>query len=275
LVYENDFYKYNPDANTWTPVPSMPGLPRAFGTEFVIDGEAYVGTERTDDNGNLNSTSDFYKYNPVSNSWSGVGAIADYPFGPVEDVFSFVLEGEAYLRNGYQKYRNNISFAPFPNVSAFRYNPSLNQWSQIIDSPMYYSKYPVSFVIHGEGYISNGNTQFYKFNRAASMWTSFDNRLNSRGDMASSFVVNDEIYLGLGIGGLQGYRDDFYTYIFDTFTLGAEPSGDISFVQLLDNDVNNELQTLSEVLSEDNSAENQKIINLAPPTAAQDAATKK
>ena len=274
-VYQNDFYKYNPDANTWTPIPTMPGLPRAYGTAFVIDGEAYVGTGRTDSIGILNSTSDFYKYNPLSNSWSSAGAIADYPYGPVEYVFSFVLEGEAYLGNGQQKYMNNISLPLSYNPSAYRYNPSLNQWSQIIDSPVGFSEDPVSFVIHGEGYISNGKTEFYKFNRADSMWTRFDDRPNSRGDQASSFVVNDEIYLGLGIGGPQGYRADFNTYIFDSFTLGAEPSGDISFVQLLDNDVNNELQTLSEVLIMDNSAENKKIINLAPPTSDQDAATKK
>jgi len=65
----NNFWRYNPSNNSWTSITSMPGTNRRSTVSYVIDGKAYVGT------GTFNWTpivnqNDFYRYNPIVNSWT-------------------------------------------------------------------------------------------------------------------------------------------------------------------------------------------------------------
>ncbi len=65
----NDFYKYDPVADTWTAIAPFPGAARCAAFAFVINGKGYVGGGNSY-NGNYTYYNDMYEYNPTTNSWT-------------------------------------------------------------------------------------------------------------------------------------------------------------------------------------------------------------
>ncbi len=72
--YFNDFWKYDPVADTWTQVADYPGNKRAYAPSFVINDYGFAGTGY---DGALKD--DFYRYDYVNNSWSPVAAFGGFP----------------------------------------------------------------------------------------------------------------------------------------------------------------------------------------------------
>jgi hypothetical protein len=65
----NDFYRYYPDSDTWEQIADFPGIPRHSSACFVINNEAWVGTGYSH-TWYTSPTVDFYKFDPINNSWS-------------------------------------------------------------------------------------------------------------------------------------------------------------------------------------------------------------
>ena len=59
----NDFWEYNPIADTWTQKANFGGSARELAVGFAIGSKGYVGT-----GGYANN--DFWEYNPSGNSWT-------------------------------------------------------------------------------------------------------------------------------------------------------------------------------------------------------------
>lgn len=69
-VPDNNFWKYTPSTNTWTAITSMPGSNRRLTSAFVLNNQAYVGGGTNSGSAVTTFLNDFYKYNPISDSWS-------------------------------------------------------------------------------------------------------------------------------------------------------------------------------------------------------------
>ena len=97
LTHYKDFWKYDPDSNTWSAIANVGGdngIPRSGATGFAIGDKGYVGLGIDDDENLLN---DFWEYNQDADNWVRV---ADFKGVPRQIANVFVLEGKAYIFAG-------------------------------------------------------------------------------------------------------------------------------------------------------------------------------
>ena len=64
----NDFYKYEPDTDTWTQVASIPSQGRVAGTQFSYNGKGYA-LSGDGENHSYFETGEFWQYTPETDSW--------------------------------------------------------------------------------------------------------------------------------------------------------------------------------------------------------------
>ena len=94
----NDMWQYDPATDSWTQMANFPGVPRQAPVYFTVGNYAYVGLGAVGDNmGGFYLQSDFYKFDPIANTWTTLGV---FPGDPISTNFSFVLNGEAYVACG-------------------------------------------------------------------------------------------------------------------------------------------------------------------------------
>jgi N-acetylneuraminic acid mutarotase len=102
------FYRYDPDANAWTQLPSSPHRHRRGGAT-VVNGKFYVvgGFSAYDPVANLDV------YDPASNSWRSLAPIPTA--GP---AIADVIQGKLF-----------VVVAADDGLHSYAYNPSTNSWS--------------------------------------------------------------------------------------------------------------------------------------------------
>ncbi len=191
---------------------------RAFATSFVIGNYAYVGLGLSNNEGEP-MLSDFWKYDPTNNSWSGVAPM------PIqvgrERAVSFVVDGKAYVGTGFS---SNIAYdsARVYYNDFYRYDPGNNTWSKIANFPGAVRSDAISFVLNGKGYVScgtddsltKGYNDMYAYDPTSNTW-------NKEADFpvknlygASAFVCNhnNEAYV-IGGASFGGYLSTgFYKF---------------------------------------------------------------
>ena len=97
FVSEVDFYEYDPTLNVWTQKANFGGLPRYAAVGFEINGIGFIGTGGTFNGSTYSFHTDFWKYDPVINSWSPAPNFV----GNSRYVAStFVINDTAYLGTG-------------------------------------------------------------------------------------------------------------------------------------------------------------------------------
>ena len=70
--YLRDFWRFDPETNSWSKIANYPGDAVRYASCFVIDNVAYVGCGEDYDN---NILGDFYKYDASTGEWSQVSGI--------------------------------------------------------------------------------------------------------------------------------------------------------------------------------------------------------
>ena len=139
-----DFYKYDPAADQWSTVASFPGAARREAVAFVLDGIGYVGLG-DDGQSPVTYLSDFYKYDPATDSWSQV---ADFGGTARTSAVSFAVNGKGYVGTG----RSAVNY----EKDFWSYDPTTNSWVQIADLNADKRSEAVAFAINGKGYVSGG-----------------------------------------------------------------------------------------------------------------------
>ena len=91
-----DFYRFDPVANSYTQVASIPRR-RAACAHFEIGGIGYFGLGQIDSGSITTVEDDFYKYDPVANSWTQINNFGGAMRGW---VFSEVVAGKPYVGAG-------------------------------------------------------------------------------------------------------------------------------------------------------------------------------
>jgi len=66
---KTDFWEFDPVANTWIQKANFPGPVRIWGVGFSIDNKGYIGTGSNYINNNWVNYKDFYRYDPITNTW--------------------------------------------------------------------------------------------------------------------------------------------------------------------------------------------------------------
>ncbi len=93
-----DFYEFNPVSGVWTRKADFQGVGRHSAACFVINNEGYIGTGHWGDDapyGNLEAADDFWKYNPLTDTWSEAIKFPE----PAEGAVGFEINGKGYIYN--------------------------------------------------------------------------------------------------------------------------------------------------------------------------------
>jgi N-acetylneuraminic acid mutarotase len=92
--FYKDFYRFNPDSNSWMRIADYPGEASGYPVAFGICGFGYVGTGQA----NGQAATDLWRYDSHSNTWS-----KSSPFGGGDRwvMTSCVMGNKAYVGTGF------------------------------------------------------------------------------------------------------------------------------------------------------------------------------
>lgn len=206
----NDFWEYNPFADTWTRKADIPGtiLGRAYAVGFSMNGKGYVGLGY--DNAkieiDLGDVTDV-TIGPYIDTIKHVGLP---PNAQIETVFRQVLE-----RNVDSVYTDSLDYLK----DFWEYDPASNTWTQKADFPgegrAFSSAIPLEATALvglglGDSVMGAMYDDFYLFDPTGNSWVRTTDFPASKRYGAGSF--GDE-FLGYIVGGNDGLpRKDFYEY---------------------------------------------------------------
>lgn len=190
IINSDELWEYNNITNLWTQRAAFPGGNRKFLTSFVIGNYAYVGlgTEFINLSGVIQS--DFYRYDPINDSWMQIANIA----GGARTVSKgFAINGFGYVVGG----QNQTGFIN----DLIQYNPSTNTWIAKQPHPAYLQD-PCAETCLNEGYVLGGlsltnSNLVYKYSPVTDSWISVANMPYGR-SKAASFTLGDTIYIVAG-----------------------------------------------------------------------------
>lgn len=166
-----DFYKYDPSTDTWSDGPMMSeiggtgGSKRYHATTFIYKDEAYVigGIN------NLQTVTDFWKFNPTTQKWTMLNYIADKTDNSWDDDYGnmareypcvFVIDDKAYMTTG-----SNSSGSLLTDTWAYDF--ASDKWD---DAPSFEGRSrtaALAFSINNRGIILTGRSGSFPFD---DMW---------------------------------------------------------------------------------------------------------
>ncbi len=211
-----DFWKYDQITDSWSQVADLPGSQRRNAVAFSIGNYGYVGSGINSDSSTEPGSAklnDFYRYDPLTNSWSG---IANWPGGGGAGVYfatAFSIDSKGYLcggKFGPNSYSNQL----------WEYKPSIDQWTQLGSFPGGVRYQLSSFSIGTKGYVGMGtdqdlyNNDFYAFDAATNQWSVVSSLPASERAASTCFTIGNRGFVCMGTNG--GMLGDLWEYNPDT-----------------------------------------------------------
>ena len=180
---------------SFTSCSSFPGDHRLNGVSFSINGYGYIGCGQLITAGYL--TDEFWRYDPILNSWSQVAS------SPAELVGSsfFVINNLGYIVGGV---RDSSGITSYTNAT-YEYNAITNNWNTKSPYPQTSISLGIGVELNGKGYVGSGrlvpnfsySNLFYEFDPLANAWTQKANIPNPNEDQFA-FANGNGIFLGGG-----------------------------------------------------------------------------
>lgn len=195
-VLVQDFFKYDPITNLWTPVASFTGTARRGAVSFVIEGKAYVGTGET----NSGRVSSFYKYDPILDTWTQIASFAGQDR---TSAVGFSIGSYGYVGTGDLSTGSSNDF--------WQYDPALDLWTQKANVGPILRQESSGFELEGKGYILTGLEEFtgtdhsdmWEYDPALDTWVQAEEFLGTSRRYLTSVVLNGYAYVGLGTNGVN------------------------------------------------------------------------
>ncbi|MEO5674237.1 MAG: kelch repeat-containing protein [Chitinophagales bacterium] len=208
----SDFYSYDPSANSWVPIASLPpAAARRYAVGLAVSTKGYVGTG-VNDYGYLK---DFWQYDPDTDTWTQK---TDFPGDARYECISFTIKGRGYI--GIGAYSGTL-YHDF-----YEYNPETDMWTQKSDYPGSGQDAAFSFAIKDTGYIGGGSDQQNSFSDFWG-WDEFSDTWIQKADFGGAprafgvgVTIGAKGYAGLG--EQANYYNDWWEYCPDT---SAIPTG--------------------------------------------------
>jgi len=190
-----DFWRYDPNNDTWTQVADFGGQARVFAAAFSIKTKGYVGT-----GSGTSLFNDFWEYNFSTNTWAQK---ADFAGEARQGATGFSTSSAGYIGTGL----GNFSY----KKDIWQYAPSTNTWIQKADMPGKPRVFGGSFVIDGSGYVGAGFLDnsplfdFWKYNPASNNWSQI-------ATLGPGSMPGHSGFFSLGKKGYAGGNQEFWMY---------------------------------------------------------------
>ncbi len=208
-----DFYRYDPVANSWTRLNDFAGGARESAVGFMLNDTAYIGTG-VDNNGKCRN--DFWKYNGTTDSWTAV--TAEFTGNKRGSAMAFSIDGKAYVTGGFYFDSYSVQLS-----DVHEYDPVTNSWTEkIFADGINLSVNDGSAIgFRGKGYILYGNKD------KVVSYNPLNNEVKDLGNILSledsrmnpvCFELDDTVYFGLGyyshddgsVFGVDSYDNHIY-----------------------------------------------------------------
>jgi N-acetylneuraminic acid mutarotase len=194
--YISDFWKYNPNKNSWSRVDSFQGTPRAYNICVATSSKGFVGLGYDGDN----DLKDFWEYDPITDKWTQIG---DFPGGARRYASAFAIGDDIYVGLGTmdndKKYTNDF------------YKFSNGKWSEISALPGEKRCNANVVTLNGKAYVISGYhsgvlSDFWEYDPTTDTWRQLD-KINDEDTGNSAvprydacvFASEGNIYLAGGI----------------------------------------------------------------------------
>ncbi len=181
-----DWWEYDPASDTWTQKADFP-VSTHGAVSFVVDNCPVVG-------GGSALSTQFYKYNTQTNSWSQI-ANCILPNPGDSQGFSIYNEGFVYQANQLAKY-----------------NSVTDSWSFCANAPATFGNWTCSFVIEGSGFIKAGN-QLWEYKPLHNQWLSRASFPGNSSGGSSGFAIQQRGYVTSGyVGALAVVTEQVWSF---------------------------------------------------------------
>ncbi|HIP32041.1 MAG TPA: T9SS type A sorting domain-containing protein [Crocinitomicaceae bacterium] len=202
----NDFWQYNPTANSWLQKANYPGGGSGgnvyFATAFSIDSKGYVCGGKMGPN---NYSNQLWEYKESIDQWT---QLPNFPDGGRYQMASFSIGFKGYVGLGADQDLYNNDF--------WEFNAATNQWTQISSLPSSVRAASATFSIGPRGFVCMGTNggaldDLWEYNPYSDSWTARANFGGSSRKSAVGFSINGKGYVGTGKGN-SGKKASFYQY---------------------------------------------------------------
>ncbi len=203
----NDFWKYDPAANTWTQLSNFPGGRRYNAVSVGIGENGYMGT-------GYDGTSwygDFWQYSAGTDTWK---EIVSYSGDKREGASAFILNGKIMLAGG----KNNGLYI----TDLWEFDPTATTWTKrtLSTSDGNYSDFKaavrrnnaVFFSFYNHAYMALGanpslTLTMYEMDPTTYNFSSKSSFEGSSRQNAIWYVTGGKAFVGLGEAGSSHYDD--------------------------------------------------------------------
>ncbi|MBK9543277.1 MAG: T9SS type A sorting domain-containing protein [Bacteroidetes bacterium] len=192
---------------SWTRKANFIGGPRTRAVKFSIANQIYYGTGNVV-GGNAES-SDFYKYDISTDSWTQVASL---PKGMQAGV-GFSIGTKGYAGMGWLSGNAFVDF--------YEYDPSSNTWITRASWPGPLTNDANSFVVNGKAYVGGGDgpygnptiSNFYQFDPLLNSWSQKADIPAPGRRSSGTFSIGNFGYMGVGSNDDLGVSlSDYYKY---------------------------------------------------------------
>ncbi|MCH1910579.1 galactose oxidase [Leptospira noguchii] len=165
-LYKN-WREYNPITNQWVSKLNFPGSARFGAVSFTIGSKGYLGTGATTDYSDGNNVkSDFWEYNPTTDSWRKVAGLPTTKRRTY--ATSFVIGTTGYVGGGSPDEVKNASLQDFWKYQPVEGKPGT--WTQISSLPAQRTDM-LGFSLWGVGIAGGGSeVQLWSYHPRTDSW---------------------------------------------------------------------------------------------------------
>lgn len=229
-----EFYKFNPQLNSWTPIAPCPFFNPGDTQGFSVNNKGYVYL-----------ANQLAEYNPDSNQWVLM------PQPPISfNIWScaFSVGASGFIKSGNKLYE---------------FKPSQQLWLQRADFPGVSTGGSSSFAINDMGYVTCGyvgglsvvTDQVWCFNPGLNQWNSVEEFKGTSRRFPVAFSVDDKGYFGTGTNGAN--FNDFWQYnpsansLFESFPIQIKiyPNPAMDFI-ILEKEITSPVNNISLITQE-------------------------
>lgn len=196
---ENDWWEFDPIANSWTAKAPIPGPGRRGAVSFVIDSLIFVGT------GQISGgyTDSFYAYDAENDQW--LGGVAPLPGGGRTSAIAFSIDGKGYAGTG------GIGCG---TTDFYEYKLSTNSWIPRANCGTKIRNEACGFAVNGKGYVMTGDNcssgtnykDILEYDPNTDTWIELEEFPGAARRYMNAFVIGNKVYAGSGTSGVN-YND--------------------------------------------------------------------
>lgn len=210
-------FSLNLFAQDWEDLQSLPesASTRHHPVTFSIGGYGYLVAGA---DAEYVSLSDFYRYDPTSDSWT---QLDNFPGASRGFAYGVETETKGYMGFGYY-------FNPDTGEDAYlddlwEYDPETDTWTELATCPCTPRIHPAMVEVNGKIYVGLGGSEFgdlgdwWEYDIETDTWTERADFPSSNRHHPYYFSIGDYAYVGMGHSGPNIF-DDFYRYDPETDT---------------------------------------------------------